>query len=316
MSSDLQRTVKSLVKPQYCGHTLLEYLSERFNYNSPAEWQEIVDEKRLCVNGRPASCDELLKENDLLEYRHLDHPEPEVDFNFDIIHRTDDFLLINKTGNLPVHPAGPFFHHTLWAALKKEGFEPRFINRLDRETSGLVLAALHKDSASKLGRQIQSRSIYKEYLAIVEGHFPASIEARGYLEKDSASAIDKKLLFHKDDDFSKHGKKGVDSSFELVENFGGLSLLKCVIRTGKMHQIRATLHTLGFPLAGDKIYGVNEEYYLKFIHKKLEADDMQKLRLSRQALHAHVLKFKDPESGETLEFSCELPADLKEVLKK
>ena len=316
MSSDLQRVIKSLVKPQYSGTTLLTYLSERFNYNTLAEWQEIINDARIKVNGVQGNSDQILNERDTLEYYHIDHPEPEVDFNYSVIAKTDSFMVVNKPGNLPVHPAGPFFHHTLWAALKKEGFEPRFINRLDRETSGLVIVALNKEAASKLGKQIQSKSVYKEYLAIVEGRFEGQLDAKGYLEKDSQSEIEKKLIFHADEDFAQYGKNGVDSSFELLESHGHLSLLRCIIRTGKMHQIRATLKSLGFPLVGDKIYGLDENFYLKFIHKQLEKADYQKMRLQRQALHAHVLRFKDPETAEDLEFICELPEDIKKVLKE
>ena len=316
MSSDLQRVIKSLVKPQYCGSTLLTYLSDRFNYNTPAEWQEIIGDGRIKVNGVNGKPEQVLHELDALEYYHIDHPEPQVDFNYSVIAKTDSFMVVNKPGNLPVHPAGPFFHHTLWAALKKEGLEPRFINRLDRETSGLIIVALNKEAASRLGKQIQSKSVYKEYQVIVEGCFKGRLDAKGYLQKDSDSEIEKKLLFHADEDFAQYGKNGVDSSFELIENQGKLSLLRCIIRTGKMHQIRATLKSLGFPLVGDKIYGLDENFYLKFIHKQLEKADYQKMRLKRQALHAHVLRFKDPETAKDLEFICELPEDMKKVLKE
>ena len=316
MSSDLQRVVKSQVKQQYEGLTLLDYLSQRFSYNSPQEWQGIIDDRRLKVNGCEAGSSLILHYNDTLEYYHEDHPEPEVDLFYETIYKGQGFMLLNKPGNLPVHPAGPFFHHTLWALLKKEGIEPHFINRLDRETSGLILIALNKETASKLGKQIQAKAVYKEYRAVVEGKFPEEVEAKGFLEKDPNSKIEKKLIFHKDENFEPYGKSGVDSSFERIANYGSLSLLKCTIRTGRMHQIRATLKSLGFPLAGDKIYGIDENLYLKFIHNGLEAKDLQKLRLKRQALHAHILRFRDPESGKTLEFRCDLPKDMKSLLEK
>lgn len=316
MSSDLKRIVKSLVRANFAGTELLSYLTERFKYNKSGEWQAIIDDSRIKVNGVVAQSDLILQKDDSLEYHHLDHPEPEVDFSYEVVHSAADFQVLNKPGNLPVHPAGKFFHNTLWAALKKEGLEPHFINRIDRETSGLILVALNKPTASNLGKQIQSKSVYKEYMTIVEGEFPQKINAQGYLEKDPNSELDKKVVYKEAVDFEKHGKNGVDTTFELIEKYSGLSLVKCVIRTGKMHQIRATLNSLGFPMVGDKIYGVDETFYLKFIHKKLSDVDLKKMRMTRQALHAHVLKFKDPQSGKALEFTCALPADMKKVLKE
>ena len=313
MSSDLVRIVKSQVKSQYSGFHLLEYLSERFNYNSSEGWKSIIDDDRLRINGKPGTAQSLLSEGDTLEYFHLDHPEPEVDFNYKIIHKCDGYLVLDKPGNLPVHPAGKFFHNTLWSQLKKDGFEPRFVNRLDRETSGLILVALDKGTASKLGKQIQNKTVYKEYLAIVEGEFSGVHTARGYLEKDTQSKVDKKFLFKEDDDFEKYGKSGVDSSFELIDKKNGLSLIKCVIRTGKMHQIRASLKSLGFPIVGDKMYGLDESYYLKFIRKEFKEADLQVLRMQRQALHAHILKFIDPFTGLEVEFESDLPNDMQEV---
>ena len=316
MSSKLHRVVKSKVSAQFSGYTLLDYLSERFAYNNSLEWQKLIDDKHLKVNEKDVTSSSILKEDDLVEYYHEDHQEPDVDFSFEIIHQNEDFIIVNKPGNLPIHPAGKFFHNTLWSALKKMGIEPHFINRLDRETSGLVLVALNKGTASKLGKQIQSRSIHKEYLAIVEGNFSEAVEARGYLEKDPNSEIAKKLIFRSDDKFEKYGKSGVDSSFEPVENFGDITLIKCIIITGKTHQIRATLNSIGFPLVGDKIYGLDESFYIKFIHKQLSDEDRKRMRMKRQALHAHILKFKDPHSGDILDFSCELPEDMKRVLEK
>ena len=316
MSSDLVRIVKSLVKAQYSGTPLLDYLVQRFNYNNSDEWQSIISDGRIKVNGIAGTPETLLKENDSLEYHHLDHPEPEVDFQYKVIHEDEHFLVLDKPGNLPVHPAGKFFHNTLWSALKKEGYEPHFVNRLDRETSGLIIVALDKETASRLGKQVQNKSVYKEYQAIVEGAFPEKLDAQGYLTKDPESMIDKKFIYTQDPDFEKYGKSGVDTSFDLIEKFTELSLIRCVIRTGKMHQIRATLRSIGFPIVGDKMYGVDETYYLKFIRKELTDSDLLKLRMKRQALHAHVLKFVHPFSGKELEFKSEIPQDMSGVIQK
>lgn len=313
MLNDNLRVVKSQIKPHFAGYSLIDYLVEKFPYNDREGWLLIIANKQIHLNGEVAGSTDTIKSDDILEYFHQNHSEPEVDSDFRIIFESDNYLVIDKPGNLPVHPAGKFFHNTLWSILKKDGYKPHFINRLDRETSGLILVALNKDTASALGKQIQEKKVFKKYLALVEGEFPESIDAKGYLEKDWGSEIEKKLIFKADPDFEKHGKNGVHSFFEKKQCKNGLSLLECVIETGRMHQIRATLKSLGFPLAGDKIYGVDESFYLKFIHKKMTEEDWGILRMKRQALHAHTLRFLDPVSRKEVEYVSKMPQDMCEV---
>ena len=185
---------------------------------------------------------------------------------------------------------------------------------MDRETSGLVLLAKDSKTAAKLAGQFERREVEKEYLVIVEGQFERQIQARGFLKKDTGSQVRKKLSFEAVENYQDHGKDGVFSEFWPVSQTSQFSLVKVKIHTGKMHQIRATLFSLGYPIVGDKIYGVDDNFFEKFIAKTLSADDKKRMVLKRQALHAEKLSFKHPESGELVNYVAPVPQDMQELI--
>ncbi len=315
MSSELKRTVSSKVPNNYTGKSLLDYLSTRYAYHSREKWTELINAEKLKVNSETGVPGTVLNHNDIVDYLY-EGQEPEVNKDFSILYEDDEILVINKPGDLPVHPAGKFFNNTLWAELKKTYSNIHFINRIDRETSGVVLVALNADAASFLGKCFQDRNVTKEYLALVEGRFPQEVtDALGYLEKDPQSEIRKKLFFKPDNNYEIHGKNGVNSSFSTIKEYGPITLIKCLIKTGKTHQIRATLNSLGFPIVGDKLYGINEKAYLKFIKKTLTEEDRQELRMDRQALHASSLQFIHPSSKKSMTFKAPLPEDFKKLIE-
>jgi 23S rRNA pseudouridine955/2504/2580 synthase/23S rRNA pseudouridine1911/1915/1917 synthase len=209
--------------------------------------------------------------------------EPPIDPSYQIIHEDEDVLVINKSGNLSCHPSGKFFRNTLWFLLQDRGEQIRFVHRLDRETSGLVLIARSQETARRFGEAFERRRIEKEYLAIVEGEFPAQTHAKGFIAAALDSAIRKKRIWSDDD---PGDSETAETFFERVHSAGGLSLVRCRPVTGRLHQIRATLCALGFPVVGDKLYGVDESIFLRFIDDAMTADDRHRLRMPRQALHA------------------------------
>ena len=314
MSSELKRVVASRVAASFRGQTLIDYLCSRYTYHPKEEWLRILAAGQLKLNSSFAEPHTVLESEDLVEYLY-DEEEPEVNKNFSLLYEDDSLLVVNKPGNLPVHPSGRFFNNTLWALLKKKHDDIYFINRIDRETSGIVLVALNKAVASALGKQFQQRNVTKDYLALVEGEFPEqSIDAKGYLEKDPESEIRRKQIFREAVDFEQYGRQSVHTSFMKIRTLKEISLIKCRIHTGKTHQIRASLQALGWPICGDKIYGLDESFYFKFIRKELTESDWHKLRVQRQTLHAAALDFTHPLTQESLSIEAPLPTDMQNLL--
>lgn len=299
---------------------MLGYLTGRFTYHTAAEWQERIQTGQVRLDGRTPDPTHVLSGGETLEYRPSDLREPAVCREFRIVYEDASILVVDKPGDLPVHPGGRFFRNTLWALLRTRGYRQfEFVNRLDRETSGLVLLARTPQSARHCRRQLERHAMEKVYLAVVEGGFRGPMRAEGWITAGSSGAIRKKQRFFPTGAVGRPdalpGKaRPVLTLFEPVRQVGGMSLIEARPVTGRLHQIRATLEALGFPLVGDKLYGVDETLFLRFIEDNLTPADRARLRLPRQALHAAELAFQHPETGERLRFSAPFPADMQSLV--
>lgn len=297
------------------GSTLIAFLTRRFTYLDGSAWKEEITAERLLVNGLPAAAKQQLASGDEVTYHPASLYEPEVATDYTVLHEDDDLLVIDKPAPLPCHPGGRYFRHTLWTLLREHHTleEPLFINRLDRETSGIVVIAKNRKSARHLARQFAEQHASKEYLVVVEGEFPqGEITAQGWLASDPESLVRKKMRFYPAE-VPVEGK-ACCTAFLRLESNNGLSLLRARPQTGRHHQIRATLLALGFPVVGDKLYGVDATFFLRFIGDQLTATDLHRLRIPRQALHANKLTIQHPTSGMALTFSAPLPLMLKNLL--
>ena len=318
----LQRTTSVLIQPQQAGQQLLDFVSQRFTYRSREEWQAELAAHRFLLNDTEARGDCILAKGDRLVYLMDALVEPKVATNYTVLYEDADLLVIDKPAPLPCHPGGRFFAHTLWALLKeKHGLDnPRLVNRLDRETSGIVLVAKNKDAARLCQEQFAQHRVEKVYLVLVEGDFPGTpdpMEATGWLGVDPNSAIRKKMRFYPAQNDAPPGAVECSTTFRRLSYAGNpsLSLLEARPHTGRCHQIRASLLHLGFPVAGDKLYGLDEQLFLRFQEDRLNAHDHALLRLPRQALHAARLRLWHPTTGRELEFSSPLPPALQELLE-
>ena len=303
------RIIKSKLSNAVEGLRLDHYLAKRFTYHSLRKWRELISDGQILLNDKQCPESTILGKNDVLTYAPRDLKEPPVDFNYSIVYEDEHLFVINKSGNLPCHPSGPFFKHTLWHHVSSRYGKIYLINRLDRETSGLLIAARNPKTAGKFSKQLTQ--IEKEYRALVFGDFSKAVDADGYLIKDTASIVRKKRHFVFADKLADGAEKAsaAKTLFEPVWSKNGFSLVKAILKTGRLHQIRASLFSLGFPLVGDKLYGPDDRIYLKIRDDKITDEDWSNLVMRRQALHSYRLSFIHPEYLEKMEFTAPLPSD-------
>jgi RluA family pseudouridine synthase len=253
-----------------------------------------------------------------------------VDLSYKIVYEDDAILVVDKPGNLPVHPSGRYFFHTLLTQLrvqngnevdqKKEFY---LVHRIDRETSGLLVIGKTSAAAAGLVAQWEKKGITKEYLAIVKGNVrESSFVVDAPLGKDPHSEI--RLKMH----VVEMGADGEPmflpksevlpsrTAVEVVEHVGRYTVVRCVPHTGRQHQIRVHLWHVGHPIAGDKLYGTEASFFLRTMKEILDVEVESGISLSRHALHAHKLGFRHPVTGEPMVFTSPLPPELDEFLQK
>ena len=305
----MERIIKTGVTWNGEGLTLAHYLAGRFTYRSLEEWNQRIKAHELTVNGELVEPDYVLKLHDVIEYRPGDIEEPPANMDYKIVFEDEHLLVIDKPGNLCVHPSGPYFKHTLWYLLKERYGDIHLVNRLDRETSGLLIAAKNPKCAATLAKM--QNDIRKIYLVMVHGEVPEHFTAKGFLFDDAASNVRKKRKFAPGER-PPAGALKIESSWTEVtclEQKEGFSLVAAELKTGRMHQIRATMFSSGFPVVGDKLYGKDENLFLKLRTDSLTQEDKELLRLPCQALHSAQLAFTHPVTKEELLFTSSLPEE-------
>lgn len=309
----MTRKREIVIQKQEEGKLLLNWLSSRYTYHNKEKWLQYIKEERVILNSLKTTPDTVLKADDKITYIPEPIIEPPVNKDYETIYEDDDLLVINKPSDLPCHPGGIYFENTLWYLLKAKYEYISLVNRLDRETSGVMLIAKSKSSAKFYFNKMMDREIDKEYSVLVHGSFPEELDCRGWLTPDSKSVIRKKRHFILDLEAQQPEGEGnpekqfCHSKFKLIQKSDGFSLVRGKILTGRTHQIRATLSSMGYPVVGDKIYGINEDYFFKFINDELTSNDWELLILKNQALHS--IKTAVPMiSGETKEFFAKEPS--------
>ena len=311
----MKRRASICIPTRNAGESLLDFLCGRFTYHGRNDWEELIHGGRVLLNGIAVSSIRPLKAGDRLEYLHPDLPEPPIEKDYSILFEDGILLVVDKPPNLPCHPGGRYFAHTLWSLLKSDHSMDNvfFVNRIDRETSGIVLIAKNASAASHCRQQLLDGALRKKYLVMVEGDFPGgTVRAEGFIKIDENSLIRKKQRFFMANGSQKVSKeaKKCCTLFHSVQRRNGKSLISAEPVTGRMHQIRATLCSLGYPVTGDKIYGVDETLFLKFINDRLTDSDRLKLSLPRQALHSESLALTHPENGKRMRFFSPLSEDM------
>ena len=212
----------------------------------------------------------------------------------EIVYEDEDLLIINKEANRPIHPSQGNYDNTLANAVayyfkqKGESFTYRCINRLDKDTTGLLIIAKHMYSASLLSDMVQNREIHREYLAIAAGEVPESGTITAPIARVEGSTIERKV--------DEENGEYACTHYKRLQYKNGYSLVSLKLETGRTHQIRVHLKHIGHPLPGDFLY--NPDYSV----------------INRQALHSYRLSFIHPITGKEMQFEAEMPKDMKAII--
>jgi len=291
--------------------SVVDYLSARFTYHGYQQWVDIVSEGRVLVNGAVCKVDDRVIADDIIGYDPGEWEEPAADLSYTVIYEDKWIFAVNKPGNLLVHRAGKSFRNNLVYQLRNV-HSPQYPNchpvqRLDKETSGVVLFAKDSEQGAVFGKLFSEHKVSKTYKAVVNGDFslrtPCTIDAP--VSKDKESGISYKF---KTDELGKN-------ALTVIEHAGvcasGLTLLTVRPVTGRTHQIRVHLAHLGFPIVNDRLYGLSADDYLANAnHHNDTCGDDNTLSKRRQLLHCESLSFHHPHTGEYCEISAEFPEDM------
>ncbi len=309
------------------GQSLLridKFLMNRIENASRNRLQNAIDAGNVLVNQKTIKASYKVKPDDAISIV-LPHPprDNEVypeEIALDIVFEDDDVIVINKAAGMVVHPGYNNWNGTLVNALAHHfqslpqlpgnSGRPGLVHRIDKDTSGLILISKNEKSMTWLAKQFFDHTITRRYMALVWGDLTIDGTVMGYIGR---SLKDRRVMSLYDDETK--GKWSV-THYKILERFNYVTLIECILETGRTHQIRAHLQSIGHPLFNDAPYGGDKirkgtvfTKYKQFIDNCFEA-------MPRQALHAQTLGFLHPSSKQSILFESNLPADFESVLHK
>lgn len=303
-----------------------KYLVARLQKSSRNRVQQAAEAGCILANGKPVKSNYRVKPNDVIQVV-MDRPRYEFeviaqDIPLDIVYEDRYVLVVNKPAGLVVHPGHGNYDGTLVNALAwhfrdtpdYDVNDPRLglVHRIDKDTSGLLVVAKTPDAKTNLGRQFFNKTTKREYVAVLWGT-PEPPE--GTVSTNIGRSPKDRLQMTTFPLDGPEGKRAV-THYKVMEQFAHVSVVKCVLETGRTHQIRVHMKHLGHPLFNDARYGgdkalrgVNSSSYQAFVKNCFEL-------CPRQALHARTLGFKHPETGEEMFFTAPLPSDMELLIDR
>jgi len=301
-----------------------KFLMHRVENASRNRIQHAIEANNVLVNSKPVKASYKVKPNDVITVV-LPHPprDTEVypeDIPLTIPYEDDDLLVVNKVAGMVVHPGYNNYTGTLVNALTfhfnqlpqlpgNEG-RPGLVHRIDKDTSGLLVIAKNEWAITHLARQFFDHSIHRKYIALVWGDIEDNGTVTGYIGR---SAKDRRVMTVYDSE--EKGKWSV-THYVVLERLGYVTLIECQLETGRTHQIRAHMQSIGHPLFNDALYGGNRILKGTVFSKYKQFVDNCFSILPRQALHAKSLGFVHPRSKAYVNFEAPLPDDFATNLEK
>lgn len=282
-----------------------KFLSEYIDNISRSSIVNMIENGNMLVNGKEQNKKYKLKLNDSITLTVSDPVEYSVEAEnipLDIVYEDEDLLVVNKAKGIVVHPAPGNYTGTLVNGLMyhcKDSLSgingvlrPGIVHRIDKNTSGLLIVAKNDFAHNGLAEQIKEHSFKREYQTIVYGNVRENGTVNAPIGR---SKKDRKKMC-----VTYENSKDAVTHYEVIQNYGEFTHLKCILETGRTHQIRVHMASIGHPVAGDDVYGPK-----KIITK-----------LNGQCLHAKVIGFVHPRSGKYMEFNSELPEYFKNFLNE
>ena len=283
-----------------------KYLAEQFPEQTRSYLQKLIKEGQVLVNGKTVKSGYQLSKGDEVSVTIPEPKELDVEpqkMELDIVYEDEDVILINKPKGMVVHPAPGHTTDTLVNGLLyhcKDNLSgingvarPGIVHRIDRDTTGILIVCKNDMSHNSIAAQLKEHSINRRYRALVHGNLK---EDTGTVEGPiGRHPVDRKKMAINE----RNGKPAV-THYTVLERFGNYTLIECKLETGRTHQIRVHMTSIGHPLVGDEVYGPAKCPF----------------KLQGQCLHAMVLGFVHPRTGEYMEFSADLPEYFEELLKK
>lgn len=283
-----------------------KYIAQKEPELTRSHIQKLIESGNVYINGNPINKKTILKNGDEIT---ISIPEPEIldakpqDIPIDIVYEDDDIIIVNKPRDMVVHPANGNPDGTLVNALMYKCksnlstingvIRPGIVHRIDKDTTGILMVAKNDSAHLFLSEQIKDHSFAREYIALADGNI-----------KEDTKRIDKPIGRSEKDRKKmavtmKNSKEAI-TDIEVLERFTTHTLIKCKLYTGRTHQIRVHLASIGHPITGDAVYGSKK----------------QPLFDRGQLLHAKKLGFIHPSKKEYIEFEKDIPKEFEEVLEK
>lgn len=302
-----------------------KFLVERMEKTSRNRIQQAADAECIIVNGKPVKSSYKVKPGDVVSIV-MDRPRYDFeiiaeDIPLDIVYEDEFLLVVNKPPGLVVHPGHGNYSGTLVNALAfhfkdnpdYDVSDPRLglVHRIDKDTSGLLVVAKTPEAKTHLGKQFFDKTTKREYVALVWGDFPDDNGTiTGNIGRNPRNKLQMAVL-----DDPTQGKHAV-THYKVLERFGYVTMVKCVLETGRTHQIRVHMLHKGHPLFNDERYGGDKilkgntsSSYRKFVENCFAI-------CPRQALHARTLGFTHPDSGQEMFFEASIPGDMEALFDK